>query len=295
MNLLSELNREQQLVLKKFILQVAQAKLLNEIEKMYFCSETDFLRFLLAENFDCDQALLRFRDHVIWRRTARINQVIDNEEIPEDKIKQHIPNTFHFCDQSGRPLWLFQLGKMRLVELLQTVSELTLKMFFVKELEHSLRERMQVTKGDQLIILIDMKGTTVKQLANKRTLQVLKDLVLSHLPSQYPELVHTIMLVNTPIFFEQIYITEIAPLLSKRSASKIIISGERDATQLGVDELPAQFGGTIIDQKFSFQIERGPWTNELEFDVNKEEEEQKDPLSQQFKMMVDESEDLLGG
>ena len=40
------------------------------------------------------------------------------------------------------------MGKLRLTDLLQAVSETNLIIYFVKELEHSWREKMPVTGGD---------------------------------------------------------------------------------------------------------------------------------------------------
>lgn len=42
----------------------------------------------------------------------------------------------------------------------------------------------------------------------------------------YPELVDKIFVVNTPIFFESFWESEIKPHLSARTVSKVVITGE---------------------------------------------------------------------
>ena len=40
------------------------------------------------------------------------------------------------------------------------------KRFVVRELEHTWREKFPLTKSDQFVVLLDMKGSTLKQMAS---------------------------------------------------------------------------------------------------------------------------------
>jgi CRAL/TRIO domain len=42
----------------------------------------------------------------------------------------------------------------------------------------------------------------------------------------YPELLDSCYVVNTPMFFQDIYDFEIKPIISKETAAKVIITGE---------------------------------------------------------------------
>jgi len=80
--------------------------MLNEIDKMIFCSEAAFLRFLIAADFNKDRAFSNFKAFIAWRKDKQVNQVLDNEEIPETKIKSLFPNTWYHTDKDNRPLWV---------------------------------------------------------------------------------------------------------------------------------------------------------------------------------------------
>ena len=58
--------------------------------------------------------------------------VLDNEEIPTDKIKQCLPNTWHLCDKQNRPVWVFQVGFIKVSDLLNAVNAESVKRFFVQ-------------------------------------------------------------------------------------------------------------------------------------------------------------------
>jgi len=77
------------------------------------------------------------------------------------------------------------------------VSEKQLHKFVIREIEHSWREKMPVTHGDQLIVVVDLK-------LMKETPEKLKDFLCYELPSLYPEMLHQLIFVNTPPHIKQL-------------------------------------------------------------------------------------------
>lgn len=131
-------------------------------------------------------------------------------------------------------------------------------------------------------MLVDLKGTTLKQITHKATFAVFRELFMAELPSRYPELVHKIMLVNTPIFFETVFQSEISPQLSEDARGKIVISGSADCKELNLIKQPKVYGG---DSDFSITIEAGPWCAETPayeeskgFEMVEHEDDQEDLL-----------------
>jgi hypothetical protein len=63
----------------------------------------------------------------------------------------------------------------------------------------------------------------------------------------YPEMLDRCFIVNTPIFFEDLYESEIKPHMSARTASKVLITGENTHKELleKVEQanLPKLYGG----------------------------------------------------
>lgn len=116
----------------------------------------------MGADSDADKAILNFKEHLEWRRAMNVNMLLDSEEVREDQIRSYFPNTFHHADTEGRPLWLIQLGTAKLSELFQACSKQAFTKYLVREMEHSWREKMPLTGGDQITVLIDMKGATLK-------------------------------------------------------------------------------------------------------------------------------------
>ena len=54
---------------------------------MIFGNKTVFARFLIESDFQVSDAVQKFKEHINWRKIKHINQILDNEEIEEKKIK----------------------------------------------------------------------------------------------------------------------------------------------------------------------------------------------------------------
>ena len=83
--------------------------------------------------------------------------------------------------------------------------------YFIKEFEHTWRVKFPDCKEfvykagvDQIKVIIDMKGTKLKDLTNKQCLACYKQIVLE-LQRFFPELVQKIFILNAPMFFENIW------------------------------------------------------------------------------------------
>ena len=91
--------------------------------------------------------------------------------------------------------------------------------------------------------------------------------ICKELAKRYPEFVNSIIIANTPMFFENFYNNEILPQLSQRTVSKILITGESEPQKLldevEPDRLPQIYGGTCNCSAQCIYSEKGPWTNVL--------------------------------
>lgn len=83
-------------------------------------------------------------------------------------------------------------------------------------MEHTWREKfdkcMEATGKivDQIRVVVDLKGATLKQLTNKNFNAIFKALV-GDLTRQFPEIVHSVIVLNAPMMFENLYLTEVKP------------------------------------------------------------------------------------
>lgn len=76
--------------------------------------------------------------------------------------------------------------------------------------------------------------------------------ICKELAKRYPEIVHSITVLNTPMFFENFYNNQVLPHFSERTASKVLITGESEPQALldavEPERLPAIYGGTCSCQ-----------------------------------------------
>lgn len=87
----------------------------------------------------------------------------------------------------------------------------------------------------------------------------------------FPELVHSIFIVNTPIFFENIWEAQLSKSMAKETKSKVKISTTSSHADLkdrfDEYELPQIYGGVCECRATCVYSEKGPWT-EVENQVN---------------------------
>jgi hypothetical protein len=73
----------------------------------------------------------------------------------------------------GKPVFILQVGNLKVKELLEVASAEVLIHYMLKEVEVAWRMKFSecqsvYSKGvDQIIVLVDMKGATLKTLQNK--------------------------------------------------------------------------------------------------------------------------------
>ena len=181
-----------------------------------------------------------------------------------------MPTGFHEVDRDGRPIFYLQLGQLKYSELLQVAPPEIISKFFLKEVEHTWREKfdkcMEATGRivDQIRVVVDLKGATLKQLTNKNSNAIFRALV-ADLSRQFPEIVHSVIVLNSPMMFESHYLTEIKPQFSEHTASKILITSESSPIELlevvTPENLPAIYGGKCSCMAQCIFSEKGPWTD----------------------------------
>jgi hypothetical protein len=141
----------------------------------------------------------------------------------------------------------------------------------LKEIEHTWRNKFSDCKEvvykagvDQMIVIIDLKGAKLKDLSNKQLNVIFKTLLIEY-QRYYPEILSKCYVLNTPMFFEGFWESEIKPHLSQKTCSKIVVTGESSHKELQerVDaaELPKIYGGACECEATCVYSDRGPWAD----------------------------------
>lgn len=67
---------------------------------------------------------------------------------------------------------------------------------------------------DQFSVIVDMKGMKLKDITNKQLLQVYKQIILE-VQRFFPELLHKLYILNTPMFFDSAWDNELSTCIDK--------------------------------------------------------------------------------
>lgn len=92
--------------------------------------------------------------------------------------------------------------------------------FLVKELEHTWRVKFPDCKEfvykngvDQQVVIIDLKGAKLKDLTNQKMLKLYQQICLE-VQRFFPSLVHKIYVLNTPMFFENVWENQLSQVIN---------------------------------------------------------------------------------
>jgi hypothetical protein len=142
--------------------------------------------------------------------------------------------------------------------------------FFVKELEDTWRVKFPDCtqfvnkKGvDQIVMIVDLKGAKLKDLTNQKMMKLYQQLCLE-VQRFFPQMVHKIYVLNTPMFFENIWESQLVKCINDNTLKKIVISSNSTHSdlqdQIDEYELPSIYGGTCECKATCVYSEKGPWT-----------------------------------
>ena len=157
------------------------------------------------------------RDFITWRRRFQVDMLLDHDFMgKEDIIREFMPMGFHEVDKTGRPILFINAGQIKHNEILSQTSPEIVTKYIIRELELAWREKFDEVQSqmglvaDQIRIVVDLKGATLKQIANRQLNMVWKE-ICKELAKRFPEFVHSVTVVNTPMFFENFYNNDILP------------------------------------------------------------------------------------
>ena len=271
-SLFDSLSAEQKAELDAFTQGVYAERILDDIYKLIITRQV-FTRFLVAADFDQAAAKAALKDYIVWRRRFQVDMLLDHDFMgKEDVIREFMPTGFHEVDRAGRPILFVNAGQIKLNELMAQTNPETITKFIIKELEHTWREKFDIVQTkmrvnvDQFRLVVDLKGAKLKQITNKQLNLIWKE-ISKELSKRFPEIVHSITVVNTPMFFENFYNNEILPTLSARTASKVLITGESAPQSLleavEPERLPQIYGGQCSCSAQCIYSDKGPWSDIL--------------------------------
>ncbi|XP_046633859.1 SEC14-like protein 2 [Daphnia pulicaria] len=247
--IVSQLSEAQRVTFDQFKENVKDCKLPDS-------SEDYILKWLVARNFDLDQAEKMLRHSVQWRLANRIDELKDQWEPPTVLVKYY-PMGIIGYDKLYCPVWIVSFGQADWRGMLQSVSKRDYVRYvcYLSEMGIVQMKKNSEHGGKPVTcqtIVIDMEGLSMRQMGYKPFREVgIEGIKISE--SNYPENLRKTIIINAPKIFTLVF-NMVKPFLHPVTLDKISIFGfdksEWTAAllkEIDADQLPVHYGGTMTD------------------------------------------------
>ncbi|XP_074280104.1 phosphatidylinositol/phosphatidylcholine transfer protein SFH8-like isoform X2 [Silene latifolia] len=227
------------------------------------------LRFLKARKFDIEKAKQMWANMLQWRKEFGADTLLKDFAYNElNEVLKFCPQGFHGVDKDGRPIYIYQLGKVDADKLLQvTTMERYLKYhaqdfercFAIKFPACSIAAKRHINSTTSIL---DVQGVGFKNLAKPARDLIMQIQKIDN--DNYPETLHRMYIINAGSGFKIIWNT-IKTLLDPHTTSKIHVLGQKYQSKLleiiDKSQLPEFLGGTCncADQGGCLSSDKGPW------------------------------------
>ncbi|KAL9228757.1 hypothetical protein vseg_004304 [Gypsophila vaccaria] len=246
-----------------------QALLLDELLPARHDDYYMLLRFLKARKFDIEKAKQMWANMLQWRKEFGADNLMKDFEYNElDEVLKFCPQGFHGVDKDGRPIYIYQLGKIDAEKLMRvTTMERYLKYhaqdfercFAIKFPACSIAANRHI---DSTTSILDVQGLGFKNVAKPARDLIMRIQKIDN--DNYPETLHCMYIINAGGGFKLAWNT-IKTLLDPQTTSKIHVLGQKYQSKLyeiiDKSQLPEFLGGTCncADQGGCLRSDKGPW------------------------------------
>jgi len=229
------------------------------------------LRFLRARKFVVADSKKMFIDCEEWRKTFGVDKIMaDFNYVEKPKVFEFYPQYYHKSDKDGRPVYIEQLGKIDLAQMLKITTEERMLQNLVYEYEKLADPRLPACsrKSGKLLetccTIMDLKGVGVTSIPQVYGF-VTKVSGISQ--NYYPERLGKLYIINAPWGFSSVF-SFIKNFLDPVTVQKIHVLGSGYQStlleQIPAENLPKMFGGSCAcDGPGGCPLsDAGPWKEE---------------------------------
>lgn len=251
---------EQQSTLEEFRAKLEAAGYKDRLD------DATLLRFLRARKFDIPKATQMFEACEKWRAEFGTNTILtDFHYVEKSKVAQYYPQFYHKTDKDGRPVYVEQLGAVKIAEMYKITTQERMLKNLVWEYEAMCKYRLPACsrKMGYLVetscTIMDLKGISLSTAS-----QVYSYIKEASVVGQnyYPERMGKFYLINAPFGFSTVF-NFIKKFLDPITVEKIHVLGSKYQTellaQIPAENLPKKFGGTSDSQGGVELADDGPW------------------------------------
>lgn len=257
------LNETQKEALEKFRSQLKEDGYTERLD------DATLLRFLRARKFDIAKAREMYAACEKWRKEFGVNTVLqDFHYVEKPKVAEYYPQYYHKTDKDGRPIYVEQLGSVRLNEMYKITTQERMLKNLVWEYESFSKYRLPACSRKQGYLvetsctIMDLKGislTTASQVYSY--VREASNIGQNY----YPERMGKFYVINAPFGFSTVF-SMIRPFLDPVTVDKIHILGSKYQDellkQIPAENLPKKFGGQSESEGGVELADDGPWREE---------------------------------
>lgn len=233
--------------------------------------EASLLRFLRARKFNVEAAKEMFISCEKWREEFGTNTILTDFHYTEKtQVASFYPQYYHKTDKDGRPVYIEQLGSVKVNEMYQITTQERMLKNLVWEYEAFTQYRLPACSRQQghlvetSCTILDLKGisiTTASQVYGY--IREASNIGQNY----YPERMGKFYVINAPFGFSTVF-SFIKKFLDPVTVEKIHILGSKYQTellkQIPIQNLPTKFGGKSESPGGVELADDGPW-REAEF------------------------------
>ncbi|KAM0324776.1 hypothetical protein ACHAQA_007740 [Verticillium albo-atrum] len=248
--------------------QIHQLRMMLEAEGLTQRLDTlTMLRFLRARKFDVNAAKAMFVEFEKWRKETLLDALVPTWNYEEkEAMFKYYPQYYHKTDIDGRPVYIEQLGKIKLAEMRTITTDERMLDNLAVEYEKCADPRFpacSVVQGslvETCCTIMDLKGVSMGN-ASQVYGYVRQASVISQ--NYYPERLGKLYIINAPWTFSVVW-SVVKGWLDPVTVNKIDILGSGYAKellkQIPAENLPVEFGGKCACQGGCHSSNAGPWT-----------------------------------
>ena len=228
------------------------------------------LRFLRARKFDLVKTMLMFKNFLKWREDKHVDDIREHFDFSEMLlVKGQYPHSYHKTDKFGRPIYIELISKVNLDKLFQVTTEERMISYYIREYERLMKWRFPACSAvlkkpiEQSLTILDLENIGISNLVGKT--KAIMQLATNIGQDYYPEMLGTIMLLNTSFFFNAVWAI-IKVFIDEKTRKKINFLGYKYQAKLleyvDAENLPSTLGGACTCSHITggcLYADIGPW------------------------------------
>lgn len=235
-----------------------------------FYDDLYLLRFLRARKFDVNKTMIMFKKFLEWRKNEEVDKIREDfafEEIFE--VKKYYPHSYHKTDKTGRPIYIELLNKVDVTNLFNVTTEQNMIKYYIREYERLMLRRFPACSAamkkpvEQSLTILDLNGIGISILVGK--IKSFVKLASDIGQDYYPEMLGTMLLLNTNFFFNAVWAI-VKGFIDEKTAKKVNMCGYKYQKILfeyaDPANVPECIGGTCKCEQIDggcLYSDIGPW------------------------------------